>query len=102
MSAQGLSITFVGALQVIAIIAAYQLGRQTATPEKNWPKGGIMQFGWKAWRIPLFVIVGVAAMVTIFLPMLTGDGSGGGGFLSGLFSGSGGGGDYRRGYGRAY
>lgn len=98
MSAQGLSITFVGALQVIAIVAAYQLGRQTATPEKNWPKGGILKFGWKAWRIPLFVIVGVATAVTIFLPMLTGDGSGTG-FLSGLFSGGGGGGGQYQ-YGR--
>lgn len=94
MSAQGLSITFVGALQVIAIVAAYQLGRQTATDPKKWPKGGLMQFGWKAWRIPLFVIVGVAVILTVFMPMLTGDGSGGGGFLSGLFSGSGGGGRY--------
>jgi len=85
----GLSITFVGILQLLAIVAAFMLGRQTERPEKSWPKGSLLQGGWKAWRIPLFIIVGVAAAATVFLPILAQGG------LSAVFGGLFGGG-YRR------
>ena len=83
-----LSITFVGLIQLLGLLAAYQLGRQTATPEKEWPRGTLLEFGWQAWRMPLWVIVGMAAAITLFLPVFSGG--------LGMFGGMGGG--YSGGY----
>lgn len=69
---QGLAITFVGLLQIMAMISAFFLGKQTERPEKQWPTGSLLKGGWKAWRIPLMVIIGVALLFTVVLPLLNG------------------------------
>lgn len=82
---QGLAITFVGVLQLLGMWAAYMLGRHTELPKDKWPKGGLMKGGWQAWHIPLMVIVGAAAAITLFLPIFGGMGLGMGLGLGGLF-----------------
>lgn len=77
---QGLAISFVALIQLLALVSAYQLGRQTATPVAKWPTGGILQFGWQAWRLPYWVIVGLAVALTVVLPLLK---------AAGLFTGFG-------------
>lgn len=77
----GLAISFIAFVQIIGMFSAYQLGRQTATPKAQWPKGGIMEGGWQAWRLPYFIILGLALALTVVLPILR---------SSGLFSGWGG------------
>lgn len=67
---QGFAITFVGILQVLAIGAAFMLGRQTERPKDKWPKGSMLQGGWQAWRLPLIILVAAAAGITIFMPIL--------------------------------
>ena len=91
MSSSTLAITFVGVLQVAGLAAAFQLGRQQERDEKKWPKGSMLDGGWKAWRVPLIILVAVAAAITVFLPVMGGRG----GLLGGLFSGGRGG--YARG-----
>lgn len=83
---QGLAITFVGILQLLAIVGAFMLGRQTERPQNKWPTGSLLQGGWKAWRLPLIIIVAVAAGATIFLPILAEGGLGALG-IGGLFGG---------------
>lgn len=93
---EGLTVTFVGIIQVVALYAAYQLGRQSEVPESKWPKGSFMSGGWKARRIPYFILVGTAAFMTLFLPILANGGLGNifGGLGMGSFFGGG------RGFGR--
>lgn len=93
---EGFAITFVGVLQLVGLVAAFQLGRQLERPKSKWPQGSLMQGGWEAWRLPLLILVGVAAGITIFLPILAEVGLGG---LLPSFDGVGGGGGQRGGRG---
>ncbi len=67
---EGFAVTFIGILQLLGIVSAFMLGRQTERPKDKWPKGSLVQGGWKAWRLPLIIIVAIAAGATIFLPIL--------------------------------
>lgn len=75
-----LYVTFSGLMTVAAIVAAYQLGRMIATPKDKkelrgpWPPGGILQFGWDAWRIPLIVIIGVTVLFNVLWPIVRASG----------------------------
>lgn len=91
---EGLAVTFVGIIQVAALYAAYQLGRQSEVPESKWPKGSLLGGGWKARRIPYMILVGTAVFMTLFLPILAGGGLGN--IFSGLSLGGIGGGGGRR------
>lgn len=82
-----LSITFVGVLQLLGMWAAFMLGRHTERPKDKWPPGSLLQGGWKAWHVPLIIIAAVAALATLFLPILGGMGMGG--LFGGLFGGMG-------------
>lgn len=65
-----LYVTFSGLLTIAAILAAYQLGRMVERPEKAWPKGGMLKFGWAAWKIPLIVIIGVTVLFNVLWPIV--------------------------------
>lgn len=94
---ESLAITFVGLIQILAIWAAFQLGRQQERPESKWPTGSMLAGGWKAWRLPYIIIVATAAFTTIFIPILAGGTLGN--MFGGLFEGGGGysrGGRYSR------
>jgi uncharacterized membrane protein YgcG len=99
----GVLAILIGVLHVFALFSAYQIGRQTELPVEKWPKGSMLKGGWKAWRIPYMVIVGLAAAIAMFVPIFRamgrsgfslgiGRGGGGGGFGGGGFGGGGGGG----------
>lgn len=66
----GFAITFIGILQLLGIVAAFMLGRQTERPKAKWPTGSLVRGGWQAWRVPMIIIVAVAAGATVFLPIL--------------------------------
>lgn len=93
---EGFAITFVGVLQMLGLVAAFMLGRQTERPRNKWPKGSLMQGGWEAWRIPLIIMASVAIAVTVFLPIVSEMG------LGNLFGGFGFGGMYGASRGRRY
>lgn len=80
-------------IQLLALFAAFQLGKTFERPQNKWPKGGLMQGGWKAMRPYLFGTVAVAALLNAF-PLVTG-----GGGLGALGGGGYGGGGYGGGYG---
>lgn len=65
-----LAITFTGVLSLVAIVSAFQLGRQQERPRNKWPPGGLFDGGWAAWRIPFISIVAVAAAAIIVLPLM--------------------------------
>lgn len=96
---QNVYITLTSLLHLLAILAGYQLGRQAELPQAKWPQGGILKFGWKAWRIPLFVIIGVSVFVSVILPILRSTGFTFGGMFGGYGGGGYGGGGYGGGYG---
>lgn len=83
-----LYVTFSSLLIVAAIVSAYQMGRMVERPKNRWPKGGILQFGWGAWKIPLIVIIALTVLVTVLWPIVRVSG------LTRAFS--------RPGYGRSY
>lgn len=97
-----LAITFTGMLQVGAILAGYQLGRMAERPESKWPAGSLAQFGWKAWKTPLMVVVGLAVAITVLLPIMRSSMWGQrmlAGFGMGGYGGGGGGGYQAGGFG---
>lgn len=61
---------FAGLLSVVALLAAYQLGRMAERPKDKWQKGGLAKFGWDAWRIPLIVLVALAVLINVLWPLL--------------------------------
>lgn len=83
-----------GLLSVIGLVAAYNLGRMKATPKAQWQKGGILDFGWEAWKIPLVVMVALTAVLNVVWPLLKSLGMGRifTGFGAGMYRGGGGGG----------
>lgn len=88
-----LAVTFAGMIQVLGMLAAFYLGRQVERPKDKWPQGSLLQGGWAAWRVPIYVIIGLAFAITVFLPTIIQ----GGGLFGGLFRGLGG--AFRGGYG---
>lgn len=96
-----LGIPFLGIVHLLAIIGAFYLGRMHERPRAKWEEGGILDFGWEAWRVPFQVIVAASALATMALPLL------GGGIVGGLGGsggrrGSGVGGGFGGGYGGGY
>ena len=85
----------IGTIDVLAIAgmgAAFALGVQQGKPKKKWPKGGLLDFAYAPWRVPLFIILVVsflAIMFGHFISQMFGSMGGGGGM-----SGGGGGGRY--------
>lgn len=94
-----IGIPLVGLLHLLAIVGAFFLGRMHERPRKDWEDGGLLDFGWAAWKLPFQIIVGASAFLAIALPMLDAGISGGGG-LGGLGLGLGLGGGGGRGLGR--
>ncbi len=78
-----IGIPLIGILHLLAIVGAFFLGRMHERPRKQWEDGGILDFGWAAWRVPFLVIVAASALATVALPLLAG---GGGGFGNGRYS----------------
>lgn len=83
-----ISINTIEVLALFGMAAAYFLGKQQATPKNKWPKGGILDGGYDAWRIPLVVMLAVAVVAVLF-----------GRVITSVFSGFGGGGGYGPRYG---
>lgn len=95
-----LSIPFLGLLHLLAIVGAFFLGRMHERPRAEWEDGGILDFGWAAWKLPFQIIVAASAFATVVLPMLAGGGGlGGGGLGGGGFGGGRRGGGRRGGWG---
>lgn len=92
-----LSITFMGLLHLLAIAAAFQLGRQQERPKARWPKGNLLGGGWQAWRLVYIIVVALSAALTILLPILRNTELG---RMFGFGRGSGYGGGYGGGYGQ--
>lgn len=74
-------------VQILALYAAFFYGKTMERPESRWPKGGVLQGGWKAWRTYAMVLIGISLLLNAW-PLLSGGMGGGGGF------GMGGGGGY--------
>lgn len=76
MVSSPLTVSMMGILQLMAMACAFRLGQMDGKDPSKWPKGGILEGGWAAQRIPCFVILGLAAALTLFLPIINGSGFG--------------------------
>lgn len=86
-----LAITFVGILQLGGLWAAWRAGHMHALDKSKWRKGGFLDGGWDAQAPLVWTILALAAVVTIFLPILAGMRGTGRGGMAGWFGGMGGG-----------
>lgn len=66
-----ISINTVEVVALVGMVAAYFLGKQQGRPRATWPKGGLLDGGYEAWRLPLVITVGVSAFVVLFGRLLT-------------------------------
>ena len=74
---------------MMGLFSAWQMGKHTERPKARWPKGGIMQGGWKAWEPIHYAFIALLTLVAVFQDALN-DGQGGG-LLGGVFQRYGGG-----------
>lgn len=88
------AVPIVGLLHMFAILAAFFLGRMHERPKSQWEPGGILDFGWEAWRMPFLGVIIASAVLTVVIPLFARGGSlggrfggGGGGFGGGGFGG---------------
>lgn len=83
------AVPIVGLLHMFAILAAFFLGRMHERPKSQWEPGGILDFGWEAWRMPFLGVIIASAVVTVVIPLFMRGGFGGGRFGGGGFGGGG-------------